>query len=433
MWISGSQEKQESMKSGLYTDASVIKDIFALESKIVELGSGAGTGTVPTRGQQSGMSNSSSQGPVQTQQVSTSQLLSSFISTKQLIDTSISTAGPTPAAAGHRTGTGSSSGSGEANGADNNTGASRLVDNMPSVLGESYMFLSKVHLGHPFGSPKGSVVGARSIPLSSTGCPENRRSPTRTHSKRDSGDGGASSASVDQLLGTMRRLEQENSQLITRINELLELERKSQQKLRQIQEFKEDFASKYSKLKTVLMAYAKKYPHPDNPVVMAQQGGAQSDQVSITTNANVSSSGLAMRGSDEGIAVPESADVQAKVIKELEQTLRGALSRIGKLQKKAEEKDKVIADYESYYRRKKLERQKMGATTTATATATDGHSHSHSVGPSSSSSSPSSASVASVQYVNPDHRGSSVSGVGMAPRKNAATRTFEASLHRDQV
>jgi hypothetical protein len=409
LWIGSSSDKKPDVLTGSYSDSSIIKDIFSLESKIASLGSGVSVSGARAPSQTDVSSSSSQAHIAQSHQVASSQLLSSFISTRQLIDNATTVPGEAPGgypfAHQHSAG-----------------GAAALLDDMPVVLGESYMFLSKAHMGNPMVTDQKGTSAAR----------PSLTSPPRMHSKRVGEATAGSSASTEKLLGTMRRLEQENSQLTTRINELLELERRSEQKQREMLRFREEFASKYGKLKAVLVAYAKKYPHPDNPVVMAWQGQGPSDSA-----AGGPSPGLVGGTSGSGTFPVDGSEAQGKVIKQLEQTLRGALSRISKLQKRVEEKEKLVAEYENYYRRKKAERTKASGISSGSGSGSSSSGSSNSGGSSSSGSSSQSvgthagSALGTVAYVNPDMVSST--GAGIAPRKNAATRTFEASLHRSQT
>lgn len=453
LWIGGGGTSSENrmvgggngaVPVGVFTDASVIKDIFSLESKIAELGSLPNTSSGKSRG--AAMSSSTSSAQAENQQVSTSQLLSSFISTRQLIDNSTITGTLTatqPQAAQNAGFYGN----------DSSNNSNQLLDNMPSVLDESYMFLSKMQPQTYFDPRVGTAV--RSIPFSNN-FSNNTTNATRQHKlNHSSGTGGggsggggddgvASSASIDKLLGTMRRLEQENSQLVSRINELLELERKSELKQRQMQEFKQDFAVKYSKLKQVLVAYAKKYPYPDNPVMLAQQGegGGGTGIVSGIVAPETYTGGGSMSGS--GVVGAEGVDLK-KVVKQLEQAMRAALTRASKLQKKVDEKNRTIAEYENYYRRKKLEQQQQKSGVGISSASSSSSPSAHVISGSGSSSG-AGMSRGSVTYVNPDAHpprgggsssssgGGGVAATGLASRKNPATRTFEASLqHRNQV
>lgn len=411
-----SEATRQQIPRGRYSSSSVVRDILAMESKIAELGKGAGI--------QSGVGNSQLEFDA-----SKSQLLSSFISTKQLVESS----------------------------STGNTGRS-IVDNKPSVLGESYMFLSKGNMLPQMQAEK-LTPSVRSEKQStvSNGSSYSRYTPTAKHSdqSRDS--------SVDNLLGTMVRLEHENSQLTARINELLDMERKSMVKLRQVEEFKSEFAAKYERLKAVLVSYAKKYPHPSNPVVQGQEeskvtvkDGMKSiseKSVGITdVSKSVSGNSATVGNSDDSSTKP----VDPQIVQQLEQTLRGALARVSKLQKQVGEKDRVIAEYESYYRRKQAEKQKqrelqmgirktpgMNINTQPIGSPNKTNIAEGSPGrrvasmdsktlknsrPSSdglSGSAPGSTSGA-VPYVNPAAGGST------GPRKHSSTATFEASLHRNQ-
>ena len=342
------------------SDTAIVKDILALELKLAELG----TLSLPFSDENQSVNNS----------IMNKSLLSSFISRRPT--------SPMPNSnnthSSGNTGTGGSSPFGNGNGHVNRL----LSNNMPSALGESYMFLNEnqhhtqaqhqaqiqskkpnPNLDKEYKSNKSN----KSIPYSNainnhrilnkdkldtdlkpalgsgsgSGSKEQGTSGSSGTSNTSGGGGsnsnscGISTAAVENLLGGMKRLEQENFKLLKRIDGLLELERNHDLKQVEIDTFKQDFTEKYEKLKIILNKFAVKYPSLENPVTKAVSTvETRVDTISIENSGVVvgMSMGSSVISQSKSGKESESESEQSKIIiKQLERTLRGTLSRLNKV------------------------------------------------------------------------------------------------------